>query len=146
MGQKIFCCNLLSKLSGNVKTQTPLKLPSPYHLYFLYFLHNLNRRIIKVGKDLQDHKAQPLTMPTNRVPQCLISTVVEHCQGWGLPHLLKQPVPVTHHSEKKLLLLPNLNFPWHNLKLSSLILLLLSGSRDQPPPHYSLLAGRCREQ
>ena len=67
-----------------------------------------NHRIIRVGKDLQNHRVQPSThhhhahsvinhqgwkralrspcpiptMPTDRIPQCYISSVLEHLQGW----------------------------------------------------------------
>lgn len=39
--------------------------------------------------------------------------------------------------EKKCFLTPNLNLPWHNVKPFPLVLLLLPGSRCQPPPHHS---------
>ena len=37
-------------------------------------------------------------MPTDHVPQCHISTFLEHLQGWWLHHLPGQPVPLHHHS------------------------------------------------
>ena len=50
-----------------------------------------NCRIIPVGKDLQAHQAQPQptpTVPTAHIPQCHISMVLEHLQGWWPHHPL----------------------------------------------------------
>jgi len=43
------------------------------------------------------HQPTP-PMPTDHVPQCLISTVPAHLEGWWLHHLPGQPVPMHHHS------------------------------------------------
>jgi len=40
----------------------------------------------------------PPLLSTARVPQCRISMVLEHLQGWWLHHLPEQPVPVPNHS------------------------------------------------
>jgi len=37
-------------------------------------------------------KSNPI-MPTNHVPQCHVSMVLDPLQGWLLPHLPGQPVP-----------------------------------------------------
>lgn len=47
--------------------------------------------------------------------------------------------------EKQSFLIPNRNLPWHNLRPSPLILLLLPGRRDQPPLCYTLFSGSCGE-
>ena len=40
-------------------------------------------RITKVGKDLSDPQIQLYPMPTtDHIPQCHISMVLEHLQGW----------------------------------------------------------------
>lgn len=46
--------------------------------------------------------------------------------------------------EKKFFLMSNSDHPWHNLKPSLLILLLLPGERGWPSPHHNLLSGSCR--
>ena len=46
-------------------------------------------------------------------------------------------------SEKKFFLISNLNLPWHNLRLFSLILSLLTRRWSRPPPCHNLLPGSC---
>ena len=58
-------------------------------------------RIFKVGKVHQDHQVQPPihpTMPTVYIPQCHISTALEHLQERWFHHLRGQPMPLHHHS------------------------------------------------
>lgn len=46
----------------------------------------------------------------------------EHFQGWGLHHTLGQPVPVSDHPfREEMFPISNLNLPWQNLKLFSLV-------------------------
>jgi len=59
-----------------------------------------NHRIIKFGKTTKIISAicQPIpTMLTNHIPQCHISTFLEHLQEWWLSHLPGQPVPMPQH-------------------------------------------------
>ena len=48
--------------------------------------------------------------------------------------------------KNKCFLIPNLNLPWHNVRLSPLIPLLLPGRRVQPPCRHNLISDCCRER
>lgn len=74
----------------------------------------------QLGKELSDRQTQTQpTVPTDHVPKCHISNTSKdmdtgYLQGWELPHLLEQPVPLHHHSlENELILISNQSFPLH---------------------------------
>ena len=103
---------------------------------------HLHHRIIKVGKDLQDHLIQPSPYhqyhPLNHVP-------MHHVQpfpGMVTLPLPRQPVPMPDYSdisEKKCLLIFNLNLPWCNLRPFPLVLSLVTCEKRLTPssPHLS---------
>jgi len=75
-------------------------------LGFLTALEHLavfNHRIIKGGKDLQDHQVQPsaqhhLAYQTLKGHIRLMFTFFEPLEGWGLHHVPGQPGPRPDHS------------------------------------------------
>jgi len=70
-------------------------------------------------------------MPTNHIPQCHISTVLEHLQWWWLHLLPRQPVPMHHRSFWLFSSYPTWISPGATWVLS-----LLPGKRDWPSSHY----------
>ena len=86
------------------------------------------------------------TTPTDRVPQCHISMVLGYLWEQVSPPLPAQPVPVHHRSFREEMFPTFLyQLSWYNMKPSPLVLLLLPGSRGQPPPRHNLPSGSCRE-
>lgn len=68
-------------------------------------------------------------------------------QGWWFHHFSLGTLflCLTTFSVNKIFLVPNLNLPWHKLRPFSAILPLVTWKKRQPPPHYNLLLGSCRE-
>jgi len=102
-----------------------------------------DHRIIKVGKVLQDPWPIP-TMP-------IMSPSATSPQLWDTSRDGDSASSLGSCANTSLLfgekIVPNIqpDLPWHNLRLSPLVLLLLSGSRGWPPPHHNLLSGSCWE-
>ena len=106
---------LKSPLGG--KVEAPIKRKAPKWLLVGY-----NHGIIKVGKHLQDDLLQPLPYyqyhPLNHVPKHHVQPFLKNPQSYGdATTSLGNPFQcLTALSEKKCLLISNLNFPMHNLR------------------------------
>ena len=115
-----------------------LKSEGPFleHISLLSFIHeeSRNHRIIKIGKDLQDHLVQPSTYhqccSLNCAPKYYttlsLDTSIDSDSITSLGSLFQC---LTNLSEKKFFLLSNLNLPWCNPRPVLLDLLLLPGRR-----------------
>jgi len=97
-------------------------------------------RLEKTLEFLQPNSNPSPPRPLSHIPQCYISMLLEHLHRWWLHHSLDSLFQhIATPMEKKCFVISNLNLPWHNLRPFPLVLLLLPGSRSQPPPCHSFL-------
>lgn len=94
----------------------------PQLLYHTNSIESQNRRIILVGKGLQNHRVQPSVYATesclSATPLTAASTQLTCLQGWGCTTALDSPfLCLITLFMKKFFLRSNLNLSWSNLTL-----------------------------
>ena len=85
----------------------------------------------RITESLRLEKTSKIPSP-NLPPPCPLTPQFQNISSMGSPPLPAQPVPVQHHSEKKLFLISNLNLPCCSLRPLPIVLLLLPGRRGRP--------------